>query len=243
MNNTPVYIVSLASDKARRHQIEQKMQEWGLSFEFFDAAEGRARLDELGLRVDDEYVNKRRGYPLTDGEVGCYLSHFSLWLRCVERNSSIIVLEDDALVLDGFSDIYQKLDEYGFDYIKLEKRSTGNPINEDLMLLDSNKSGTVGYFIRPKAAKKLIQAAQPIRLPVDNFIGAIWWHGVWPVGVRKAVVGHSENWDSNIQNKRKASEATRKYTLPVRFQRKLHRLSYSMSYKVFILRNKKHQLG
>lgn len=239
LKDIPIFIISLASDVARRRNIRQKMERLGLSFEFFDAAEGRSRLEEVGLRVDDGYIMKRRGYPLTDGEVGCYLSHYFLWTQCAERNTPMVVLEDDAVLLPGFREIYQDLSEQKFDYIKLEKRSSGKPINGTLMLLDRNKSGTVGYFIRPKAAEKFIKATQSIRLPVDNFIGAIWWHGVGPVGVSDAVVEHSEDWSSNIQTNRIAAEARREYTLPVRIQRKLHRLKYSMNYKIFLLKNRK----
>lgn len=238
MGSVPIYVVSLASDRARRQQIEQRMRDQELSFEFFDAAKGRAKLEDLGLEVDDGYILKRRGYPLTDGEVGCFLSHYMLWMRCVEDNTPMVVLEDDAVVLDGFPDIYRRVDKKDFDYIKLEKRSTGKAIDADLMVLDQNKSGTVGYFIRPRAAKQLINASKPIKLPVDNFIGAIWWHGVWPVGVQHAVVGHSDSWESNIQIRRKAAEASRKYTLPVRFQRRLHRFLYSLNYKFFMFRNR-----
>lgn len=239
----PIYVISLATDVERRHNIAQEMHKQNLVFEFFDAAEGRARLEEVGLTVDDDYVNGRRGYPLTDGEIGCYLSHYILWSRCVKQNAPMVVLEDDAVLMDGFKEIYQELFQQKFDYIKLEKRSSGKPINDTLMLLDRNKSGTVGYFIRPEAARKFMKAAQPISLPVDNFIGAIWWHGVWPVGVRVGVVGHNKDWGSNIQERRKAAEAGRTYTLPVRLQRKLHRLRYWASYKIFVLKNKKNIIG
>ncbi|KAL1512034.1 hypothetical protein AB1Y20_005308 [Prymnesium parvum] len=38
---------------------------------------------------------------MSEGERGCAASHISLWRRCVESNSPLLVLEDDAILAEG----------------------------------------------------------------------------------------------------------------------------------------------
>jgi hypothetical protein len=48
------------------------------------------------LKVTDHY--------LTRGELACALSHISLWLRCVEMDRPIVVLEHDSIMVKPYTD-------------------------------------------------------------------------------------------------------------------------------------------
>lgn len=65
----------------------------------------------------DPYWNRR----LTKGEIGCVLSHYKLWRKCVELNEPILILEDDVNILDDKWE--EKVEEYlDYDLLYLGRR-------------------------------------------------------------------------------------------------------------------------
>ena len=43
-----------------------------------------------------EFSEPFHGRPLTFGEIGCFMSHYNIWMEIVERNlDTVLVLEDD----------------------------------------------------------------------------------------------------------------------------------------------------
>lgn len=58
----------------------------------------------------------------TRGEMGCYASHYLLWMHSVAINQSIVVLEDDAILLPSFKKTINMIadDVNKFGFIRLE---------------------------------------------------------------------------------------------------------------------------
>lgn len=122
------------------------------------------------------------------GVLGCFLSHFILWLYCVKINESIVILEHDAEfirsipnnIVDYFEDVL-KLDAYNINdnnYQSLveaslsEKISYGEPDFNGYHKAGKYSLGAHGYIIKPSGAIKLINFSkiQGI-LPTDLHIG------------------------------------------------------------------------
>ena len=94
-----------------------------LKFEVLPAVDGTkieyAKLLEQGFDVNHDWIDPIENTPLTKGEVGCFLSHWSIWQKCIEKNEKVLVLEDDARVtndfnlneIDALSEIYDFLSE------------------------------------------------------------------------------------------------------------------------------------
>jgi GR25 family glycosyltransferase involved in LPS biosynthesis len=127
------------------------------------------------------------------GHQGCFLSHFELWMKCVELNEPIIILEHDGVfirelpddILDQFEGVlkldpllpYSGFENYNY---KVEKsllinspvrvfhqpaRSTWHGVGEFIW-------GGYGYIIKPEAAKSLIDFAVKVgACPTDVHIG------------------------------------------------------------------------
>ena len=55
---------------------------------------------------------------VTDGHVGCVLSHHTLWREVVERHVSMLILEDDAITHPSLGEVISKID-FDFDLIFL----------------------------------------------------------------------------------------------------------------------------
>ncbi len=147
-------------------------------------------------RVGNTITYKDLSLTVEYGIVGCYLSHVMLWRLCIEKNETIFVIEDDALLpAENQANVLSALKEYDSipdhgdilyllaqlpyarvgihhypDHI-LRPLSTGlrraYPVNDT--------SGTAAYAIRPNAAKKLLERVLKVPIiAVDGFLhGAV----------------------------------------------------------------------
>ena len=77
---------ALNQDYIDKHQIKVEDKQypgWVSSIKFF-------------LQMLPEFSEPFHGRPLTFGEIGCFMSHYNIWLEIVERNlDTVLVLEDD----------------------------------------------------------------------------------------------------------------------------------------------------
>ena len=92
-----------------------------LAYELFNAVEGYKidyhKLREQGFDVQHDWIDPILNTPLTKGEVGCFLSHWHIWNKCIEKNESILVLEDDAILTDDFS--MEEVEGLAYDFVYL----------------------------------------------------------------------------------------------------------------------------
>ena len=72
----PIYVINLEGSDNRLQQAAQQLTAHGLSFERIDAVNGRQLSAAHKRAVVDAKANRNKFYrPLSDGEIGCYLSH------------------------------------------------------------------------------------------------------------------------------------------------------------------------
>ena len=136
-------------------------------------------VDKENITVCKDLLHKVQ----SKGVMGCFLSHYFLWKKCVDLNVPIGVLEYDAAflnalpnnILDSFED-YCNLDINRHRYFKKGKDVYSNKLNktnsiavmqlkENLLTKENNLfeyvnknhiSGAHGYIIKPTGANKLI---------------------------------------------------------------------------------------
>ena len=106
---------------------------------------------------------------------GCFLSHFTLWEKCIEINKPIIILEHDAIIINEIP--FNILDGTGFDkVINLGKPAHGEfdiPEFTGTGLMVSSTTGFKGthaYAIKPAGALKLINQAKICAAPADIYL-------------------------------------------------------------------------
>jgi GR25 family glycosyltransferase involved in LPS biosynthesis len=131
------------------------------------------------------------------GESGCFISHYELWLQCVNDNQSYMILEHDVImkssldenILNQFTGILN-LDPCGAlqkdqaSYVDCSKKSGPISVNKlptpaGEMSWQSAKRyhvpGAYAYIIKPAAAAELIKHAQSSGyLPVDVHINSYY---------------------------------------------------------------------
>lgn len=203
-----VFVISL-KNSSRREYINLMMTQAGIEFSFFDAVNGNS---------DHEFKSKHsflaRNFltsnPLLPGEIGCYASHYSMWQKCMDINEPIVVLEDDIELTPDAITVLNELEALhkSYDYIRLEYARKGcvqvaEQANLKIVRWLNGRVGTRGYSINPTAAKKLLTNSAFWMVPVDNYIGQSFRHGVITYGVQPYMVNHGEQFESSIQTKKK----------------------------------------
>lgn len=161
----------------------------GVEFTFFDALDLRSDASAYYSPENPDNVNARN---LTNGEVGCAVSHLEIYKDIIENEySSALVLEDDAIfdeklfefveqvthdkfyydvVLLGYSKMSFKDQRrvYMSEPIKVVKRYAGVAVGK---VYKNSTTGTVGYLVSLAGAKKLVNANPTIITMSDD-----WYH-------------------------------------------------------------------
>ncbi|MFT6029756.1 MAG: glycosyl transferase family 25 [Oleiphilaceae bacterium] len=183
-----VYVINLATSTERWETTSNRLTELEISYERFEAVDGRKEPHPLFTRYDDSQREKYRRKPLSGGELGCFASHFLLWKKCVELNKPIVVLEDDLIINESLNEALQIAAEQisTLQYLRLAatypKPKTFKKIKSlgqfDLIDHIRGPSGTLGYVISPDASAALIEHAEKWFIAVDDYMDRYWWHGV-----------------------------------------------------------------
>ena len=173
-----VVVVSLASESARRQHIDNLFSQHEIGFEYFDAI-NKSQVADI-LEKYNLTINNER---LSLGEVGCYLSHYSLWHQVVEQNMPyVMIFEDDIYFSKYAGDFLKKLDwlPEEFDVIKLETMYEKVMMNRGFSLtypyrlrhMKSSHMGLAGYILSYDGAKKLLALIQEtgIDCPIDHVV-------------------------------------------------------------------------
>lgn len=180
-----IYMINLNRRTERRVKMEATLKELGLAFTHLEAVDGKLLTDEVliekGITLLPEYADPYHKRSMTMGEIGCFLSHYTIWQKMVELNQEeVLVLEDDIRFEPSFNDRALRLMEEareigGWDLIYFGRKR----LQENEAFLKESESfvkvsytyWTLGYVISLEGAKKLL-AAEPLKrlLPVDEFL-------------------------------------------------------------------------
>lgn len=185
-----------------------------LEMEFFDGVRISSR-DQYPRGYDARARWRIYGNDLTLGEVGCYLSHQTLWKQCAESDDAAwLILEDDILLHDEFEDRVRLLmqDAGKWDVVRLMQlvKREGSWLhqaldgNHFLRAYDRQPCGTQGYLIKPAVAKKLAAYAERVIWPIDVCLDRDWEHGQRLFSIEPPAIAADETFDSEIGGHRKS---------------------------------------
>ena len=109
-----------------------------------------------------------------DAEISTFFSHYNLWLKCIELNEPILILEHDAIIVDEVD--FSILKNFKGDLLNLGKPHWGNHTFNGIGIkkrkINKNKClvGAHSYLLNPIGASKLIEHTKKGILPADNYI-------------------------------------------------------------------------
>ena len=166
------YVINLSNREDRMVLFQSQ----NISCERFDAIDGRKmthdKLKRLGYDTDSNWIDPIHSTHLTSGEVGCFLSHYNLWKKCIELNVPLCILEDDAIITDNlYDDLDDLLKTYNFIYLGWREMDKSIPTSDSRFVIPVYPYWALAYVITPDAAKVLVnsQIEQNI-IPVDEYL-------------------------------------------------------------------------
>ena len=178
-NNFPVptVVISLKRAQDRRQNAEKELRDHGASWEILDAVDG-LKLYNTPPEYNEKKVLSLLGFPLTLSEIGCFLSHREAWLRCIEKNSTVLILEDDFVLSSNIHEAVSFLlkNHELWDIARLQALSdsihTVKKESDQFKIVenDGDPLGATAYLIKPSSAKKLIINSNEIFEPLDHFL-------------------------------------------------------------------------
>lgn len=192
-SNPLILVISLPHSQDRQAHISEQMQRLGLQYEFIEAIDGRSISEEKMAALDVDVSGSPILMPtrhLTKGEIGCALSHRRAYRRIVDDCVPLAcILEDDAVLTDSFVPVLncaslsaanwemlllghfsnsRRSSTHGGECSYFRRRLTpahwiARPVEFPYL--------AIGYLLRLTAARKLLEASSPIRMPADALTG------------------------------------------------------------------------
>ncbi|GAB1285537.1 Procollagen galactosyltransferase 2 [Apodemus speciosus] len=182
-----IFMINLKRRKDRRDRMLRTLYEQEIE-EIIEAVDGKAlntsQLKAWNIEMLPGYRDPYSSRPLTRGEIGCFLSHFSVWKEVIDRElEKTLVIEDDVRFEHQFKrklmELMDDIDKAQLDWeliyigrkrmqVKEPEKAVPNVVN----LVEADYSyWTLGYAISLAGAQKLV-GADPFgkMLPVDEFL-------------------------------------------------------------------------
>ena len=173
-----IFVINLERRKERLAYMERQLRDLGAVYERVDAVDGKLMCQGEKKAVVSWFrwwcVN---GYCARDGEIGCALSHQSVYRMMVERGLSYAcIIEDDI-----------RLDKRLWEVLKAVEERIGDGGSPEVFLLapylhrqDAERSevsfrnvrwaaSTGGYVLTRSAAERLLAVNVPLQSTADNW--------------------------------------------------------------------------
>lgn len=118
-NIQKAYVINLKKCRKRMFNFANHMASIGISFERWEAVNG------ADIKKNNTNTNHIcRNYTCTNGIIGCYLSHITLWKHIKQRYKEgwFLIFEDDSLItksgVDNISNIFNEMQTWppGYAY-------------------------------------------------------------------------------------------------------------------------------
>jgi len=140
-------------------------------------------IDKFHITTQKQYYLKNYMFNFSRGQLGCFLSHFTLWHQLLSlpiSQNHYVILEDDCILDNSFqlhvNNILSELpDDFDFCYLYVYDDHYKN--SDDVTILNKqyiNKAYhtwcTLGYIVSKQGAQKLIEHFKHLDLPLDEKI-------------------------------------------------------------------------
>ena len=184
INTFDTIVISLRTSVERRARVLQQFTARPFPWNFQDAIHG-ASLPSFPEEYDRRKHLQFFGLDMIPGQIGCFLSHREAWKKCVATQKLTLVLEDDFQFQQELSEVLPIVFDNlaHFDVLKLQGIREGwkykalkNYGKNQLVRHYHDTFGLTAYFVKPEAAKVLLEKSSRFHAHGDDFIGHDWIH-------------------------------------------------------------------
>lgn len=177
------FIISLKHETARRQYMENVLNTINITdFSFIDAVYGMTDLHKYNFKVMPDWVDPIEKRKINVNEIGCFLSHYSIWKQIINNNIDVaLILEDDCVFKDDFNTKFTEIlqiDTTTYDYFTLGRNRNNNLYSlgpeiviENYYVIPKYSYNAHSYLLTNAGAKILANdLALEYIIPVDEYI-------------------------------------------------------------------------
>lgn len=182
-----IFVINLERSPERLANSQRQLAAHGLSFECIDAIDGATLTPaQREINYSPSLNKKKYHYPLSAGQIGCYLSHRKAWQTIVDRQLDYaIVLEDDFILKNDLTHTIKNIEQAPIDWQMIKLSAYQNrsrsiayqvPLQHQQHLVIHKKlmTGCCATAISFGGAKQLLAATEKFGRPVDCDLQHIW---------------------------------------------------------------------
>ena len=139
-----IFVINLRSATEKRETMKNTLDKYTKEYIFFDAINGK-QLKDSEYKINLNWMNPWNNTHTTYGEVGCALSHYTLWKKMVDENiEQALILEDDIVINNpNFISIIEKIPISAYDLIYVGRQKLLTVDEEKMELWE------VGGLVKP----------------------------------------------------------------------------------------------
>lgn len=209
-----IIVINLARADERRRKMARQFAGLGLDYEILEATDGRVLMPSDRALVDDSSRRCITPYPLSDNEIGCWISHRRAMLDLIVSGQDMAaIVEDDAELSPDFSQVIAAIAALKdpFDVIDLHRNfKKGEIFTPCRPLSADNRLGRIGYthmnltayVISRRGAQKFIVATPHFVHAVDKELHRYWANGLDIYGLERPAAVQNDGGFSYIDETR-----------------------------------------
>jgi glycosyl transferase family 25 len=195
-NNLIIYLINLDFSPTRLEYMLPKIQALPFPFQRISAIDGKTlSKTEIEEKFDLRGYYKFMGKFEPIGAFGCSLSHIKTWETFLQSNYEFaLILEDDVdfdplILSETIQNLIRNKKFWDINTFDPANNKKGTPINiikfqkNNLSLYLTKIINANAYLISRTAAKKLLEKALPIKMPIDLYLNRGWELGLIFTGI------------------------------------------------------------
>lgn len=205
------YIINLDRSPERLLYVKSSLEQLNIPITKISAVDGKKlSQNQIDSYVDLKSFKKYLGHSPNLGTIGCSLSHIHTWITFLQSSSRYALIMEDDISFDPealnllVSTLTEESSEL-WDIVNLENHHRGHPLalktfenQQKLCVYLTRVSHTGAYLINREGAKKLLEKALPIKMPVDHYFTRAWEFSLRFTGIENPRVVHQSFGESEI---------------------------------------------
>jgi len=205
--------------------MEKICKHFELQYHFIEAINGKNLNQKTICKVYDKTKTIQHiGRELAYSEIGCALSHISIYKKIIDEGiDKAIILEDDIFIQEEYLSILDSLNTFpnNWELILLGHHRGSNKYKkikpsfwDQTKITPKHKLvrpvqlafGSYGYLLNYKGAKRLLKELSTFNKPIDHYTGDEEHINMYAILPSIIKLNHSLNMKSNIEKDRKEME-------------------------------------
>lgn len=210
-----IYVINLDECKDRLKNCEERLNKQNLTLNRVPAILGDELTEqEKHLNYSQSLNSATYHYELSNGEIGCYLSHRKAWQNIATGDEPYgIVMEDDIEIIGDLNLAIDSVNHLAVDWqvIKLSayknrKRPVAHSCNVgngfELAVHKKPMTGCAATAISKEAAFKLLKYSESFGRPVDVDIQHFWEREIFVYSLLPYPVAQDMSYQSTITSRK-----------------------------------------